>query len=61
MPGADEVLAKPVSAQSIWTKLMAVTNARRRFVSAPQFFGPDRRRRADSPVKQERRSGKADA
>jgi two-component system chemotaxis response regulator CheY len=31
--------------QSIWTKLMAVTNARRRFVSAPQFFGPDRRRR----------------
>jgi|JI6StandDraft_1071083.scaffolds.fasta_scaffold55467_3 two-component system chemotaxis response regulator CheY len=59
--GADEVLAKPVSAQSIWTKLMAVTNARRRFVSAPQFFGPDRRRRRDSPVKQERRSGKADA
>ena len=59
--GADEVLAKPVSAQSIWTKLMAVTNARRRFVSAPQFFGPDRPRRRDSPVKQERRSGKADA
>jgi two-component system, chemotaxis family, chemotaxis protein CheY len=59
--GADEVLAKPVSAKSIWTKLMAVTNARRRFVSAPEFFGPDRRRRRDSPVKQERRSGKAEA
>ena len=45
--GADEVLAKPVSARVIWAKLMAVTNARRNFVSAPDFFGPDRRRRAE--------------
>lgn len=58
--GADEVLAKPVSAQAIWTKLMAVTNARRRFVSAPQFFGPDRRRRADKQVKVERRASDAE-
>jgi two-component system chemotaxis response regulator CheY len=54
--GADEVLAKPVSAKVIWAKLMAVTNARRRFVSAPDFFGPDRRRRADDRLKHERRS-----
>jgi len=60
--GADEVLAKPVSANVIWKKLMAVTNARRGFVSAPQFFGPDRRRRrADMPLKQERRSNAAEA
>ncbi len=58
--GADEVLAKPVSAQTIWAKLMAVTNARRRFVSAPQFFGPDRRRRADKQIKVERRASDAE-
>ena len=54
--GADEVLAKPVSARVIWAKLMAVTNARRNFVSAPDFFGPDRRRRAEIVLKQERRA-----
>lgn len=54
--GADEVLAKPVSAKVIWAKLMAVTNARRRFVSAPDFFGPDRRRRRAEVLKQERRA-----
>lgn len=43
--GVDEVLGKPVSAQSIWNKIAAVVNQRRRFVVAPQFFGPDRRRR----------------
>lgn len=54
--GADEVLAKPVSAKVIWTKLMAVTNARRNFVSAPEFFGPDRRRRRADVLKKERRA-----
>jgi two-component system chemotaxis response regulator CheY len=58
--GADEVLAKPVSAKVIWAKLMAVTNARRRFVSAPDFFGPDRRRRRADMLKQERRSRDAE-
>lgn len=43
--GADEILCKPVSPKMIWTKLVAVTNARRSFVKAPDFFGPDRRRR----------------
>lgn len=54
--GADEVLAKPVSAKVIWTKLMAVTNARRNFVSAPDFFGPDRRRRAEIVLTTDRRA-----
>jgi two-component system chemotaxis response regulator CheY len=59
--GADEILAKPVSAQVIWKKLMAVTNARRNFVSAPDFFGPDRRRRrADAPLKQDRSAADAE-
>ena len=43
--GADEILCKPVSPTIIWTKLTAVTHARRNFVTAPDFFGPDRRRR----------------
>jgi two-component system chemotaxis response regulator CheY len=43
--GADEILCKPVSPKAIWRKVAAVTNARRRFVTAPNFFGPDRRRR----------------
>lgn len=42
--GADEILCKPVSPRMIWTKMVAITNARRRFVTAPDFFGPDRRR-----------------
>jgi len=55
--GADEILAKPVSAKVIWSKLMAVTNARRPFVAAPDFFGPDRRRRkVDIATRQDRRS-----
>ena len=44
--GADEVLCKPVSPHTLWNKISAVVNSRRRFVTAPQFFGPDRRRRA---------------
>ena len=54
--GADEVLAKPVSARVIWAKLMAVTNARRNFVSAPDFFGPDRRRRRAEVLTTDRRA-----
>ncbi len=55
--GADEILAKPVSAKIIWAKLMAVTNARRPFVTAPNFFGPDRRRRkVDTAKRQNRRA-----
>jgi len=54
--GADEVLGKPVSARNLCDKINSVANGRRRFVSAPSFFGPDRRRR--EPVLQavERRS-----
>lgn len=59
--GADEILCKPVSPKMIWTKLAAVTHARRNFVTAPDFFGPDRRRRVRymRPV-EDRRKGDAD-
>jgi two-component system, chemotaxis family, chemotaxis protein CheY len=48
--GADEILAKPVSPRTVCAKINAVVHARRRFVSAPNYFGPDRRRRAMPPV-----------
>ena len=59
--GADEILCKPVSPKAIWTKLAAVTHARRSFVAAPHFFGPDRRRRVRymRPV-EDRRKGDAE-
>jgi len=43
--GADEILAKPVSSQQAWDKLVTVVNNRRNFVRCGEFFGPDRRRR----------------
>jgi DNA-binding response OmpR family regulator len=58
--GADEILGKPVSPRSVYNKIAAVTNSRRQFVTAPNFFGPDRRRRA-LPVKGgERRTGETE-
>jgi len=47
--GADEILGKPVSAQALTAKIDAVINARRRFVSSTDFFGPDRRRQTRGP------------
>lgn len=54
--GADEILGKPVSPRSVYNKIAAVTNARRQFVTAPNFFGPDRRRRALPVQGEERRA-----
>jgi two-component system, chemotaxis family, chemotaxis protein CheY len=55
--GVDEILAKPVSARSMCDKINTVANARRPFIAAPVFFGPDRRRRDTAPPTAERRSG----
>jgi two-component system chemotaxis response regulator CheY len=48
--GADEILGKPVSAQAVAAKIDAAINARRRFVSSSDFFGPDRRRQSRGPA-----------
>ncbi len=45
--GADEFLAKPVSAAAIARRINAVVEHRRPFISTQEFFGPDRRRRSD--------------
>jgi len=58
--GADEILGKPVAPRSVYNKIVAVTNARRQFVAAPNFFGPDRRRRALMLKGDERRGGESE-
>lgn len=42
--GVDEFLAKPFSANSIVSRLVAVVEAPRPFIYCPNYFGPDRRR-----------------
>ena len=42
--GATEFLAKPVSAKSIYDRLVAVVDDARAFVRTETFIGPDRRR-----------------
>ena len=53
--GMTEFIAKPFSAKSVANRLLQVINRPRPFVLAPGYFGPDRRR-AKSPVEQERRT-----
>ena len=43
--GVNEFLGKPVTARSILTRLNTVILHPRPFVSAPGFFGPERRRK----------------
>jgi len=45
--GVTEFLAKPVTARTILTRLGAVIDRPRPFVEAPNYFGPDRRRRVN--------------
>ena len=46
--GVTEFLAKPVSARTLYGRLMAMVDRPRPFVRSAQYFGPDRRRREDS-------------
>ena len=43
--GVTEFLAKPYSVQSLVSRLLAVIDRPREFVLAPDYFGPNRRRR----------------
>lgn len=42
--GMNEFVSKPYSTQAVWDRLMGVLYRSRRFVLAPGYFGPDRRR-----------------
>jgi len=55
--GANEYLAKPLSAKIVELRLNAVLNRPRPFVRSDNFFGPDRRRHAvDDDTLEERRT-----
>ncbi|MCR4377432.1 MAG: response regulator [Rhodospirillales bacterium] len=43
--GVTEYLAKPVSAKSVLSRIRTVVEQPRPFINAPNYFGPDRRRR----------------
>ena len=45
--GVNEILAKPIAALNLFTRIRAVIERPRLFIDAPTFFGPDRRRRVD--------------
>lgn len=42
--GANEALVKPISAERLASRILAMIDHPRAFVKAPGFFGPDRRR-----------------
>jgi CheY-like chemotaxis protein len=45
--GVDELLTKPISARDLVDRLHKVVEHRRPYVRAGEYFGPERRRRAD--------------
>jgi len=45
--GVNEYLAKPVRPVDLYNRLLSLIERPRRFVKAPGYFGPDRRRRQD--------------
>lgn len=45
--GVNEFLAKPVSVANLYQRIRAIIEHPRQFVRTPDYFGPDRRRRAD--------------
>lgn len=53
--GMTEFLCKPVTARSILSRLEAVILRARPFVSAPDYFGPDRRRTTNGDKSKARR------
>ena len=45
--GANEFLAKPITARGVIHRITLIVEHPRAFVRTPDYFGPDRRRRAD--------------
>jgi len=55
--GINEMLIKPLSAKSLYSRIKAVIDKPRPFVETTEYFGPDRRRRDDPNYKGEDRRG----
>ncbi|MGB0671119.1 MAG: response regulator, partial [Rhodospirillales bacterium] len=46
--GIHEFLAKPISAQTLYRRIVSIIETPRDFIRAPGYVGPDRKRRDDS-------------
>lgn len=53
--GVTDILISPISPKTVFAKLEAALERPRPFISAPNFFGPDRRTRRDQFGGKERR------
>jgi DNA-binding response OmpR family regulator len=53
--GANEFLAKPFSAKSVYERIIEVVDYPRQFVATRAYFGPDRRRKAQPAGGEDRR------
>lgn len=53
--GIDEFIAKPVSTQALYDRIIEISDNLRPFVNSPNYVGPDRRRRARPHAGNERR------
>lgn len=58
--GANEVLVKPVAAESIAKRISHVIDQPRPYIKAPDFFGPDRRRKTQKFPGEEKRIANPD-
>ncbi|MEP0706638.1 response regulator [Parvibaculum sp.] len=57
--GVTEFLSKPISARSLYERLIQVLDRPRQFVETPTYRGPDRRRRNAPFAGEDRRGGVA--
>ncbi|MBO6633648.1 MAG: response regulator, partial [Parvibaculum sp.] len=57
--GVTEFLSKPISARSLYERLIQVLDRPRQFVETPTYRGPDRRRRNTPFAGEDRRGGVA--
>ena len=58
--GANEVMVKPVSAEKLAHRILYVIDKPRPFIQSPDFFGPDRRRKIEKFIGEDRRKLKAE-
>ncbi len=53
--GIDEFVAKPVSTQALYDRIIEISDHLRPFINSPNYVGPDRRRRERPHDSDERR------
>jgi two-component system, chemotaxis family, chemotaxis protein CheY len=57
--GVNDFLGKPISAQSLMSRIVSVFENKRDFIDSADYFGPDRRRGQEEFLGEERRKGGA--